>query len=274
MHYVTGTDLYRFLSFLGLVSPVGCLLEPMLGSMEKPSISLLNSSGERLLASSSVAGHWNLPSTSRMYNRINRSPSHNNPLMRSFLVPQNRNRVPFSRGSSPYLKRMAADRPSIPILMSVLPTAIRHRLNVRPSALSMGHLTYYRSECILVNAPFKADSELAERYVYPAWILVADAIVNRHGLLTGINGNFHKRWYCGYRRNLLCIRPAFFKQVVTALTEALEKLPSFNSILFTPFSFAKTAFCLLLKYREPFPDPEFHYFCVQKPTTFHQVIIS
>lgn len=92
-------------------------------SMEKPSISLLNSSVVMLLASCAVLGHWKHPSASRIYRRMNLSPAHNNPLSRSRLTPQKRNKVSFSNGSSPYLSFTMAASPSIPLRRSDLPTA-------------------------------------------------------------------------------------------------------------------------------------------------------
>lgn len=111
---------YLFRLLLGSFTG-GTRLGPTEGSMEKPSISLLNSSGVMLLASCTVPGHWKHPSASLMYRRMNLSPVHKIPLIRSRLVPQNRNKVSFSNGSSPYFNLTMAASPSIPFRRSHLP---------------------------------------------------------------------------------------------------------------------------------------------------------
>ena len=110
---------------------------PTDGSIEYPSISLMNSSPVRCLASAAVLGHWKRPSASRMYNKTYRSPVHNNPLIRSSLVPQNRNKVSFSNGSMPYFRLINVDKPSIPLRRSDLPTASTIFEKVTPSLVNM-----------------------------------------------------------------------------------------------------------------------------------------
>lgn len=115
----------------------GIRLGPTEGSMEKPSISLLNSSVVMLLASCAVLGHRKHPSASRIYRRMNLSPIQSSPLIRSRLVPQNKNKVSFSNGSRPYLNLTIAASPSIPLRRSDLPVARMSLEKVKPFSVSI-----------------------------------------------------------------------------------------------------------------------------------------
>ena len=76
-------------------------------------------------ASGFLCGSWPLEASlrSRIYRRMNLSPVQSSPLIRSRLVPQNKNKVSFSNGSRPYLNLTIAASPSIPLRRSDLPVA-------------------------------------------------------------------------------------------------------------------------------------------------------
>ncbi len=140
---------YLFRFFFGFVS--GAMrFGPTEGSIEKPSISLVNSSPVRQRASAAFLGHWKRPSESRIYNRTYLSPVQSNPLTRSSLVPQNKNKVSFSNVSMPYRRLTKVDNPSIPLRRSDLPTASMIFEKVSPSLVSMPYYPQDRRELSFV----------------------------------------------------------------------------------------------------------------------------
>ena len=74
-------------------------------------------------ASVSLRGHWNLPLSSRLYKSRNPSPSHNNPLMRSHRLPQNKNNA-LQYGSSCNCAFTIIASPSIERRRSVYPVTM------------------------------------------------------------------------------------------------------------------------------------------------------
>lgn len=118
--------------------------------MEKPSINLLNSSVVMLLASCAVPGHWKHPSASRIYRRMNLSPVQRSPLIRSRLVPQNKNKVSFSNGSRPYFNLTMAASPSIPLRRSDLPVARMSFEKVKPFSVSIFQHPQYHGKLFFI----------------------------------------------------------------------------------------------------------------------------
>ncbi len=92
-------------------------------SICRPSISQRYCCAVSFLTSSPFRGHWKLPLSSRLYSRRNPSPSQYNPLIRSCLLPQNRNSVLVNGSSWNWLCTNAAS-PSIPLRKSVYPQAM------------------------------------------------------------------------------------------------------------------------------------------------------
>ena len=91
-------------------------------SIERPSISHLNSCHVTGLHSESLRGHWNLPFSRRLYRRTNPSPSQRSAFRRSHFLPQNRNSAGW-KGSSMNCCWTIAARPSMDLRISVYPVA-------------------------------------------------------------------------------------------------------------------------------------------------------
>lgn len=132
-------------------------------SIEKPVTSLSYCSQVIFIASSSFLGQLNDPSVTRFTERLNPSPSNARHFILFFLLPQNRNMVPTSRGSMNYFSLMRDTRPSIPFLISVRPVAITIFL-ISISRLNMACCPHYFAYHICRCIREQFDLHLADSY--------------------------------------------------------------------------------------------------------------
>lgn len=102
---------------------LGCAVRIVL-TILSPFIKSENCFCVRSITSCLSRGHWNTPFCKRFESRTKPSPSHTRPFITRRVLPQNRNRISVSYGSSSNCKLTIAASEFTPLRRSVFPAAM------------------------------------------------------------------------------------------------------------------------------------------------------